>query len=331
MIGGVSGGLGRYFGVDPILFRIAFVVLAFAGGAGLLAYIGLLAFVPADDGSHTLGRGRTGNLVGAALLAIVVLALVGPPAFVLAPALIPIAIVAGLGVLIWRAAGGGAAGSDPAKVVARLAIAALIGIAALGGFLGVGALAALGGGVVLAILAIVAGVALIATAFVGGPRWLILPALVLVLPLALVAAAGINFDGGVGKRFYVPASAADLHRDYRLGMGQLTVDMRDVSLPPGQTDVHVQVGIGEAIVRIPENACVSSDVTVGLGHAGILHRSNDGIDVAFADTARDTTGAPQVRISGDIGAGSLELVRGSELLYSGHDFHAEAQAEPACP
>ena len=26
LIGGVAGGLGRYFGVDPILFRIAFVV-----------------------------------------------------------------------------------------------------------------------------------------------------------------------------------------------------------------------------------------------------------------------------------------------------------------
>ena len=38
LIGGVAGGLGRYFGVDPILFRIAFVVLTFAGGVGA-AYV----------------------------------------------------------------------------------------------------------------------------------------------------------------------------------------------------------------------------------------------------------------------------------------------------
>ena len=44
MIGGVAGGLGRYFDVDPLLFRIGFVVLTFAGGFGLLAYlIGLVA------------------------------------------------------------------------------------------------------------------------------------------------------------------------------------------------------------------------------------------------------------------------------------------------
>src|SRR3954462_9630628 len=68
LIGGVAGGLGRYFGVDPILFRIAFVVLVFAGGVGVLAYIALLAFVPADDGSSPLGSGSTANVVGVILV-----------------------------------------------------------------------------------------------------------------------------------------------------------------------------------------------------------------------------------------------------------------------
>jgi phage shock protein C len=39
IIAGVSGGLGEYLDVDPVLFRIAFVVATFAGGAGILAYI----------------------------------------------------------------------------------------------------------------------------------------------------------------------------------------------------------------------------------------------------------------------------------------------------
>src|SRR5262245_28577408 len=65
VLGGVSGGLGRYFGVDPILFRIAFVVLTFAGGVGALAYIGLLAFVPSDDGSEVFGERRWVRLAAA--------------------------------------------------------------------------------------------------------------------------------------------------------------------------------------------------------------------------------------------------------------------------
>src|SRR4051812_33615011 len=46
MVGGVAGGLGRYFDIDPGLFRIAFVVLVFAGGAGILAYLRLLVITP---------------------------------------------------------------------------------------------------------------------------------------------------------------------------------------------------------------------------------------------------------------------------------------------
>ena len=47
-IGGVAGGLGAYFAVDPILFRIGFVLTTVFGGAGLVAYVALLVFVPAD-------------------------------------------------------------------------------------------------------------------------------------------------------------------------------------------------------------------------------------------------------------------------------------------
>jgi len=51
MIGGVSSGLGRYFDVDPVLFRVAFVVTAVMSGAGLLAYVVLWAVLPRDDRS----------------------------------------------------------------------------------------------------------------------------------------------------------------------------------------------------------------------------------------------------------------------------------------
>ena len=221
LIGGVAGGLGRYFGVDPILFRIAFVVLTFAGGVGALAYIGLLAFVPADDDSRVFGARRDVNVIGAVVLGLLVVLLLGTPAFFIGPALIPIALLIGIGVLLWRAAGGGPPGGDPGRLIARAVIALLIGIAAVGGFAGVFMLAALGGGTTLAVLAIVAGVALVVAGLSGGARWLIAPALVLVLPLAIVAAADVRVDGGIGERQYRPASVEELRPSYQLGMGEL--------------------------------------------------------------------------------------------------------------
>ena len=39
VIGGVCGGMGNYFNIDPVLARVIWAVLFFAGGVGLLAYI----------------------------------------------------------------------------------------------------------------------------------------------------------------------------------------------------------------------------------------------------------------------------------------------------
>jgi phage shock protein C len=45
-IAGVCGGLGEYFGIDPILIRLAFVLLVFMGGTGLLLYAVLWIVMP---------------------------------------------------------------------------------------------------------------------------------------------------------------------------------------------------------------------------------------------------------------------------------------------
>jgi phage shock protein C len=39
VLGGVAAGFGQYLDVDPVLVRLAFVLLVFAHGVGLLAYL----------------------------------------------------------------------------------------------------------------------------------------------------------------------------------------------------------------------------------------------------------------------------------------------------
>ncbi len=50
MIWGVCGGLAKYFDMDPTIIRIIAVLLIFAGGSGILAYI-ILAIVVPSEGS----------------------------------------------------------------------------------------------------------------------------------------------------------------------------------------------------------------------------------------------------------------------------------------
>ncbi|WP_169792157.1 PspC domain-containing protein [Jiangella muralis] len=76
VVAGVLGGLGRRLGIDPVVLRVATVVLAIFGGVGVLLYaIGWLV-VPAEDEERSildqaLGRGenrRSGTVPLALLL-----------------------------------------------------------------------------------------------------------------------------------------------------------------------------------------------------------------------------------------------------------------------
>ena len=46
VIGGVCGGLSAYFNVDPVIFRLLFVIFFFAGGASILVYVILWLVLP---------------------------------------------------------------------------------------------------------------------------------------------------------------------------------------------------------------------------------------------------------------------------------------------
>jgi len=53
-VGGVAGGLGAHFDVDPVLVRVGFLISTLFSGAGLVAYVVLLAVLPYDDEPSTV-------------------------------------------------------------------------------------------------------------------------------------------------------------------------------------------------------------------------------------------------------------------------------------
>jgi phage shock protein PspC (stress-responsive transcriptional regulator) len=46
MLGGVCGGIAEYFGIDPVIIRLTFVLAVIFGGSGILAYIILWIIIP---------------------------------------------------------------------------------------------------------------------------------------------------------------------------------------------------------------------------------------------------------------------------------------------
>jgi len=48
IIAGVCGGLGEYFGIDPTIVRIIWVLLGLMGGSGIIAYIIAWIIIPEE-------------------------------------------------------------------------------------------------------------------------------------------------------------------------------------------------------------------------------------------------------------------------------------------
>ena len=316
-IGGVAAGVADYLRIDPIIVRVLAVVLVFAGGAGLLLYLAGLLLMPNEEGAATgpqtpAGSGRAATIAGAVVLAIALVALI-EGGFFWGAILLPLGFLAlaGLGVW-WLSSGEGPAGA-PREVLRRiglgLAVLALCAALAVAGFWA----GATGGGAVVAGVVIAAGVALLAGAFLGGARWLILPALALALPLAVVSAAGVDTDGGVGEREYRPTSAADVRDHYELGMGRLVVDLRQADLPPGDRSLNLEVGVGEAVVVVPEDVCVASTARVGMGAVDLFGRDSGGIDVDWEDRPKAPPATTRLLVDADVGIGHLEV---GHRLYS---------------
>lgn len=64
IIAGVASGIAAYFGIDPVFFRVGFVLLSFANGLGILAYLILWVAIPkAETNAQKLEmRGKPVNL-----------------------------------------------------------------------------------------------------------------------------------------------------------------------------------------------------------------------------------------------------------------------------
>jgi phage shock protein PspC (stress-responsive transcriptional regulator) len=326
VLGGVAGGLGRYFDIDPIIFRIGFVVLTLAGGAGFLAYVAGWLLVPADPagGEPPAGRHKLLTWAGAGILVVAALISLGHGLFFAGPSLVGLGLIALLLIGLYRAAED--RGEDGRAVLRKAAVGLGLLVAAGIAFVIAAFGAAAGGGTVIAGIVIALGAGLALTAFTGGKRWLAAPAVLLALPLGFVAASGADVKGGSGERDFRPTTVTELQRGYHLGAGDLRLDLRGVDLPPGRTPLKVDLGIGSVRVFVPKDVCVASNMRVGVGYTRVLDRGNGGFDVDWRHSPREAAGVKRLVIDGHVGIGALQVVHQPWEI---SNRFAEAGGQPA--
>ena len=130
----------------------------------------------------------------------------------------------------------------------------------------------------------VIGLGLVVGAWFGRSGGLVVLGLVLVPILVLSRlAGGADFTSteftSVGQIHHRPGSVEDIREAYRLGVGGLIIDLRDVDFAGHRVQVEAQVGIGEILVRLPEGVAADVNGQVGMGALQVGDRERGGIGV----------------------------------------------------
>jgi phage shock protein PspC (stress-responsive transcriptional regulator) len=343
-LAGVCAGLGRYFDVNPLVYRIAFAALALAGGTGLLLYVAAWLVMPSETSEESIAvqalrehRDRPWLLLGIGLLSFGAILALSEARFWPGAGNFWLAALLGGGALVWWRmshrdgapdTASPASHADPAAVTATgpppsprppakpslfapalgtiLAASGLLGLLAVLGVYDVDLDVALAAGVAIAGVAIAVGA--MTQRRVGG---LVVLGLILLAGFAAAVVTPVSISSGAGERVERPATIAALDRDYELGLGSLEVDLTALELPPGTTSIHARVGVGELVITVPEDVALRIDAEAGAGEVNVLGEFDDGVNAGRTVTvAGSTPDAPVLAIEADIGFGAIEVRRG---------------------
>ena len=281
MLAGVCGGLARYFDIAPAFYRVGFVVLTLLGGAGILIYLAAALVIPAEGEEDSIAaaalrnrRERPWPLFGLGLVTVAAAVLIAHGAF-------------------WPS-------GDAAWVLLLLAGAAILWITRR-----------------VERRASVAPAAPVELAKEDSRRvgrvfrWLaitfaILVVLVLIAAASLAAAFHVHLGNGVGDRTYAVTSTTDLKPKYKLGIGDLRVDLSRLNVPVGTTPLKARVDVGRLQLIVPAGVALQMHAHTQAGNVELFGDEMSGTSV---DRTIHQKGTRVLVVDAHVGAGNLEVLR----------------------
>jgi phage shock protein PspC (stress-responsive transcriptional regulator) len=272
ILGGVNGGLAEYSGIDALLWRVGFVALTLAGGAGIIVYLLLWVLMPAGP------RPAPGTAVEWEARAPA-----GPRSPVPGVTIAALLIIVGLLALIthfsdWDIGARGFFGSALIVVGLGLVVAAFTG-----GRTARGGLIALG---------VVLSLALITASTVNWRGH----------------AGGV---GDQTHRPATVAEVRDVYRG-GVGDMTVDLTRLDQAMSGGPVTTRIEHGVGDLEIVVPVSADVRLDVEHGLGDVQVFDRGSttDGYFPGVGPGSWTDDGEPEFVLTINSGVGDVEVSRG---------------------
>lgn len=167
------------------------------------------------------------------------------------------------------------------------------------------------------------GVSLIIGAWVGKAKSLFFLGLALLILLGAGETINISFNGGIGDHTTKLTRQEELQDPSSLGIGSLTLDLQDISLPHRQTVQHkASVGIGKLTVLLPPDAernfHVELKTSMGIGLIELFPHSPEeresegfGVEIDKKITTPTNSEAGTLTLDLQVGIGDMEIRRGT--------------------
>ncbi|MDX6197396.1 MAG: hypothetical protein QOJ79_547 [Actinomycetota bacterium] len=350
MFAGVCAALARYTDTDPVIWRIATVVLAVFGGTGVALYVLGWLLIPKLGADRSIAESwlarRDGRLTAktVALAAVAIILVVGGLSD--GRGVAAAAVLAGVGYLVYRerqgrplapsyqsvpaAAAASAVGPPPVpawsappppivkprRERSRLGLATVSLTAVVSGILvwaAVDGVKDLTAGRITAIALMIVGAGLVVGTWLGRARWLIAVGLLLSVAVGAAFAAdatGATLRGGVGERTWV-VDQARAQQGFSLGVGEATLDLSQLPADGPHVVVHSRVSLGHLIVIVPDGVPVRLHAKLRIGDITEFGKSLVSGDGTIERTRKyGPEGDPRIEIEATMGTGQIEVRHG---------------------
>jgi phage shock protein PspC (stress-responsive transcriptional regulator)/predicted membrane protein len=144
---------------------------------------------------------------------------------------------------------------------------------------------------------------------IGLKKWLAIAigsivAFGLVMAAIFAAVFDVHLNHGLEDRRYVVANPQNLLDDYRLGVGELSIDLRAIRLPPGETRVRARVDAGTIRVTVPRDVAVRVRAEATSGRLDVLGRVEEGW---YIELRRPARAAQVLVLDTQVGAGTVQI------------------------
>ena len=272
VIGGVSGGLAEYSGIDALLWRVGFVALTLAGGTGIIVYLLLWLLMPVGP---PLGAGEVSERRAR------------PPAGPRSP--VPGVTIAALLILEGLLALSNRVFDWDLGPTAFLGTALLVvGVGLVAAAFSTGRTAR-GGLIALGVVLSLATAAAAAEPWPGGENGVGDQ----IYRENNAAEVQRSYSGGIG--------------DFTLDLSDV-----DVSELDEQITTRVDAGVGDVEVIVPRSADIRVSVETGLGDVRIFDEDdrNGGYFTGLGSRPWTDDGQPELELTINAGIGDVEVSRG---------------------